>query len=184
VSANVELHEQLVPVSFLLGRWTGASVGLWIPGQALEFIDEIEFGHVGKPYLSYSQQTWRDGAASHGERGYLISAGDGTVGWTLAQPSGIVEVLSGSVSGTRIELRTGAITIAAGAKPVTDVERIYEVDGDELTYRLRIAMNDEPLVDHIVGTLHRWRPRPVPAASWRSRPTPLARAAAGRSPSR
>jgi hypothetical protein len=151
-----ELHPLLEQVAFLLGRWEGSALGLWAPGERLEFRDVVEFRHVGKPYLTYDQQTWRsDGAASHGERGYLISAGAGAVSWTLAQPSGVVEVLAGEVVGRRVELRTGTITLAPDAKPVTDVHRIYSVDGEELTYEVQIGMNGEDLAPHIAGTLRR-----------------------------
>ena len=114
------------------------------------------FDHVGKPNLGYRQQTWRlDGVASHGEAGYLIAAGPGRVNWTVAEPSGIVEALTGSVDGQRLELEAAAIALAPGAKRVTAVERSLWVEGDVLRYELRIAMNDEPLADHISGELRR-----------------------------
>jgi hypothetical protein len=153
---DLELHPLLRQVDFLLGRWEGTSLGLWVPGERLEFRDVIEFRHVGKPHLSYDQQTWRAGGVpSHGERGYLIAIGPGTVDWTLAQPAGVVEILTGEVADQRVTLRSGSIVLTPSAKPVTDVHRVYEVAGDTLTYELQIAMNGEPLAPHIAGTLSR-----------------------------
>ena len=156
MAGDLALHPMAEQLAFLLGRWEGASLGLWAPGEPLEFRDVIEFGHVGKPFLAYEQHTWRaDGTPSHGERGYLIATGAGTVEWALAQPSGILEALTGTVESGRVTLRTGAVARTAGAKHVTDVARDYAVDGDELRYELQIAMNGEPLAAHISGTLHR-----------------------------
>jgi hypothetical protein len=57
-------------------------------------------------------------------------------------------------------VRSVAIGRGPDAINVTAVERELSVDGGELHYRVRIAMNDEPLADHIAGRLH----RAVPAA--------------------
>ncbi|HEV2360357.1 MAG TPA: FABP family protein, partial [Acidimicrobiales bacterium] len=81
----------------LVGHWRGESAGLWNPADPIVFDEEVFFGQVGKPWLSYRQQTYRQGGpASHGESGYLIPAGPGRVEWTIAQPSGIVEVHAGT----------------------------------------------------------------------------------------
>jgi hypothetical protein len=161
VAQDPPLHPNVEPLEFLLGTWEGRSEGLWIPDRRVVFRDRMEFGHVGNPALSFRQQTWLDdGRASHGESGYLAIDEHGVVTWTIAEPSGVVEVHTGRAHGTELEMRCVAIGRASDAINVTAVERELEVDGDQLSYRIRIAMNDEAPADHIVGVLR----RAVPAA--------------------
>jgi hypothetical protein len=156
VPEDPPLHPSLSPIAFLLGRWKGEALGLWSPESPISFRDEVVFGHVGKHYLTFRQQAWRrDGLASHGESGYLTIEGDGTITWTIAEPTGIVEVHSGTVDGSRLEVRCAAIGRGPDATNVTAVERSVSVDGDELTYRIRIGMNGEPPAEHIEGRLLR-----------------------------
>lgn len=153
------LHPNLAPVAFLLGTWEGSSEGRWLADGGITFRERTEFGHVGKPFLTYRQQTWlADGVASHAESGYLGVADDGVLTWTIAEPSGVTEVHAGSVDGTRLELSCVSIGRGPDASNVTTVERQLSVDGDELRYRIRIAMNDEAPADHIEGLLHRAAP--------------------------
>jgi hypothetical protein len=158
VADDTPLHPQLAPLEFLLGTWEGTSLGRWVPDPVV-FRDRVEFGHVGKPYLTYRQQTWLEsGLASHGESGYLAIEDDGAVTWTIAEPSAVVEVHAGAVAGTTLEVGCVAIGRGPGAINVTTVERRLEVEGDELRYGIRIAMNDEEPADHITGVLHRATP--------------------------
>jgi hypothetical protein len=101
VAGNPALHPNLAPLEFLIGRWEGRAEGLWSPEGPIVFREKMEFGHVGKPFLSYRQQTWLEegGLASHGESGYLAIDEDGKLTWTIAEPSGVVEVHAGRVEG-------------------------------------------------------------------------------------
>jgi hypothetical protein len=93
--------------------------------------------------------------ASHGESGYLIASGHGGIDWTIAQPSGVVEVQVGFVTDGRIVVESHALGLAPTADNVTSVSRTLSVAGDILRYELAISMNEEPLAPHIEGELHR-----------------------------
>ncbi len=153
------MHEALTPLAGLLGTWEGVSLGLWNPDAPIAFRETVTYDHVGKPYLRYRQQTWReDGLASHGELGYLIP--EGGVRWQLilAQPSAITEIDAGILTGGRLELRSLTIGRAPGAKNVTAVARMIEFGVSDLRYELWIGMNDQAPAQHIRGDLRRVEP--------------------------
>jgi THAP4-like, heme-binding beta-barrel domain len=52
------LHESLVPLRFLLGRWRGSGVVGYPTIASVRFGQEISFSHNGKPYLIYTSRTW------------------------------------------------------------------------------------------------------------------------------
>src|SRR5688572_16613947 len=53
-----ELHPDLEPIAFLVGRWEGAGVGGYPTIESFNFGQEIVFGHNGKPFLTYTSRTW------------------------------------------------------------------------------------------------------------------------------
>ena len=89
-----ELHELLRPLQFLIGEWRGSGEGLWAGG--FSFTDAVRFSHDGRPLLRYDQVTvGPDGQPSHAETGFFAVQANGDVHVTLAEPSGITEVLVG-----------------------------------------------------------------------------------------
>ena len=73
---GAELHPDLAPLGFLLGRWEGAGVGGYPSIESFQYGEEISFSHNGKPYLIYISRTWlldaegKPGRPSHMETGF------------------------------------------------------------------------------------------------------------------
>lgn len=123
-----DLAPALQALSPLLGSWAGRGAGKYPTIRPFEYLEEVVFAHVGKPFLTYTQQTRAvaDGKPLHSETGYLRVCRPGCVELVLAHPSGITEIEVGtySVTGDVIELELstradGSIGLAPTAKEVT-----------------------------------------------------------------
>ena len=147
----------LEPLAFLLGDWVGEGEGEYPTIESFGYHEEISFRHVGKPFLVYTQRTRHadDGRPLHAEMGYFRPVGADRVERALAHPTGITEIATGTVIGTRIDLATTEVGRTPTAKEVTAVERTIEVDGDRLTYTVRMAAVGQPLQHHLSAALRR-----------------------------
>jgi hypothetical protein len=156
-----DLHPGVAVLASLLGVWAGQGAGKYPTIAPFEYLEEVTFGHVGKPFLSYVQKTKAadDGRPMHGETGYLRVPSAGLVELVLAHPTGVTEIDEGTltVAGSVIEMDLAATTIGrtASAKEVTALSRFIRVDGDELTYTVRMGAVGQRLQDHLTATLHR-----------------------------
>lgn len=149
-------HPSIAPLAFLLGTWSGAGRGEYPTIEAFTYTEEVTFAHVGKPFLSYVQRTRNsEGMPLHAEVGYLRPVGSDRAELVIAQPSGITEVHTGTVAGTRVEFGIEMIGLTPTAKEVTSVARMIRVDGDELSYRLDMAAVGQPQQFHLEAVLHR-----------------------------
>ena len=105
---------------------------------------------MGKPFLVYGQKTKAvaDGRPLHAGTGYLRVPGPGCLELVLAHPNGITEIDVGSYSVTgdliEIELATTSIGLTPTAKEVTALGRTLRIDGDELSYSMRMAAVGQP----------------------------------------
>lgn len=157
-----ELHLDVEPLRALLGTWAGPGAGSYPTIEPFEYLEEITFGHVGKPFLAYGQKT-RDastGLPLHAETGYWRPAGPGRVEVVLSHPSGLLELQLGTIEGTVIELRSSAVVGTPTAKPVTEVHRRFELsdDGQVITYDLSMAAMGLGLTHHLHAELRRQQP--------------------------
>ncbi len=156
-----DLHPDLQALAPLLGTWTGQGAGKYPTIEPFDYLEEVVFSHVGKPFLAYGQKTRAvaDGKPLHAETGYLRVPQPGHVELVLAHPSGITEIEVGtySVIGDRIgmELSTTAIGLAPTAKEVTALSRSFRIDGDELSYSVQMGAVGQPLQDHLAAVLRR-----------------------------
>ncbi len=159
-----DLHPDLEALAPLLGTWIGQGAGKYPTIQPFDYVEEVVFTHVGKPFLAYAQKTRAvaDGKPLHAETGYLRVPRPGHVELVLAHPSGITEIEVGTytVTGDLIELEmstspTGSVGLTPTAKEVTGLGRSYRIDGDELSYSVQMGAVGQPLQDHLAAVLRR-----------------------------
>jgi hypothetical protein len=156
-----DLHPGVAVLAPLLGAWTGEGAGEYPTIEPFGYVEDVTFGHVGKPFLTYGQRTRArdDGRPLHAETGYVRVPSPGRVELVLAHPTGITEIQEGtlSINGSTLsmELHATAIGLTTSAKDVTALSRSIRVDDDELTYTLRLGAVGQPLQHHLAATLHR-----------------------------
>ena len=109
----MELHPAVAHLAPLVGTWRGGGAGHYPTIDPFEYTEEVTFGHVGKPFLAYTQRTKSiDGAPMHAESGYWRPTGEQGLEVLIVHPSGIVEVLVGEATETHFGL---LVTLTAGA---------------------------------------------------------------------
>jgi hypothetical protein len=156
-----ELHPELTPVRFLLGRWEGAGVVGYPTIESVNFGQEISFSHNGKPFLIYTSRTWllaEDGTIGRPlamETGFWRPKPDGGLEVLLAHPTGITEIYLGQITGTKIEMVTDAVVRTATAKEVTAGKRLYGMIGADLGWAYDMAAVGQPLQSHVSAQLKR-----------------------------
>ena len=159
----IDLHPDLEALAPLLGTWVGRGAGEYPTIQSFEYLEEVVFTHVGKPFLVYGQKTKAvaDGKPMHAETGYLRVPREGTVELVLAHPSGVTEIEVGSYSVKgeviEIELATTDVGLTPTAKEVTALSRSLRIEGDQLSYSLRMGAVGQPEQHHLAAELHRKR---------------------------
>jgi hypothetical protein len=157
----MDLHPDVAVLAPLLGTWDGTGSGDYPTIDDFEYVESITFGHVGKPFVSYTQRTRHPetGAPMHGESGYLRVPVPGSIEIVMAQPTGLAEIYEGAVVGTEsmvvIDVRSTTIAATRTAKEVSITERTINVSGDELHYTFRMAAVGQPLQHHLTATLRR-----------------------------
>jgi hypothetical protein len=156
-----DLHPNLEELAPLLGTWAGRGAGEYPTIQPFEYLEEVVFTHVGKPFLVYRQKTKSvaDGKPLHAEAGFLRVPQPGHVELVLAHPSGITEIEVGSYSVQdsiiELELVTTDVGLTPTAKEVTALGRSLRLDGEELTYSLRMGAVGQPLQHQLAAVLRR-----------------------------
>ncbi len=125
-------------------------------------MEEISFGHSGKPFLSYTQTTQSSDGTEylHSEQGYLRAKPDGKFEAVIAHSTGIVEVSHGSVKDIQpdgIALLFKSIFIGATptAKEVNSIERELQITENTISYILKMSAVQQPLSIHLEAELHK-----------------------------
>ena len=151
------LHPDCEHLASLLGTWRGRGHGDYPTIEPFTYLEVVTFGHVGKPFLTYTQRTRHagDGRPLHSETGYWRCIGPDRVEVVLAHPTGVTTVEDGRVDGGRIMLVTTSIGLSPTAKRVERLERTFVIDGDTITYTVDMAAMGRPLTRHLDAELER-----------------------------
>ncbi|MEZ5132909.1 MAG: FABP family protein [Mycobacterium sp.] len=155
-----DLHPAVAALAPLLGNWSGRGSGEYPTIEPFGYTEEVDIGHTGKPFLTYSQRTRSDdGSPLHAETGYIRMPSRGRIELVIAQPTGVTEIDEGTVTTHGPELmihaRSTTVGLTATAKEVLDVARSFRVAGDEMRYTLEMGAVGLPLQHHLAATLHR-----------------------------
>jgi hypothetical protein len=151
-----ELHPVCAPLAFLLGTWQGAGTGVYPTIEGFSYAEEVSFTHAGKPFVAYMQKT-KDavtGLPLHAEAGFLRPRDDGRIEFILAQPSGIAELLEGTVEDRDVRLASTAVLGTGSAKPVTATERRFWMEGGVLHSSVAMAAMGMELQRHVASEMY------------------------------
>ena len=154
-----ELHPDCEPLRLLLGTWRGEGRGDYPSIEPFDYLEEVTFGHVGKPFLAYSQKTRHKdtGEPLHAETGYWRPVASDTIEVVLAHPTGVSEITEGSFAlhadELNIKLASSHIGLTTTATEVTQVVRRITATADTLHYTLDMAAVGHPLQRHLEATL-------------------------------
>ena len=154
-NAPVAPHPDIARLAPLLGVWRGSGHGEYPTIDSFDYQEEIHFGHVGRPFLTYRQRTRHatDGRSLHAETGYLRCAGPDRIELILAHPTGISEIWVGEADGAKVELRTDVVARTETAKEYTAGHRLYGLVQGDLLWAFDMAAMGQPMQSHLSAQL-------------------------------
>ncbi len=161
MTTSPPVHQAVQPLANLLGAWQGRGHGEYPTIEPFSYVEEITFGHVGKPFLAYQQRTRHaeSGQPLHAETGYWRPVDDGGVELVLAHPTGILECLTGNTTiddeGRTVIEFTCRPVLSPTAKSVTETSRVFTIEGDTLRYDMAMAAVGHDLTHHLSARLDR-----------------------------
>lgn len=165
------LPDELLPISWLIGRWVGVGLGQYPTIENFRFGQEVSFSTDGRPFLSYWSRSWLlddDGNQVRPlatETGFWRPRPENQFEVTLAHPTGFAEVWYGSVevtgienatiTGARASMKTDAVLRTASAKEYNQGERLYGLVDGKLLWTFDMAAMGETMTNHLSASLSR-----------------------------
>ncbi|MEX2984766.1 FABP family protein [Streptomyces sp. C36] len=134
-----DLHPDLVPLVFLLGKWEGAGVADFPGEEKCNFGQEVTFSHDGRDFIEYTSHTWvLDGEGKmvrplETEAGFWRIDKNRNVEVVMTRHSGVAEVWYGELADQKpqIDLATDAVARTDASGPYSGGKRLYGyVKGD------------------------------------------------------
>jgi hypothetical protein len=156
-----DLHPDLMPIAWMIGRWEGSGKGTYPGTEDFDFGQQVDFAHNGGSYLHYLSQTFEvddQGRAVRPltmETGFWRPLSDGTLEVVMSHPEGYNEIWYGKINGAQIELSTDAVVRTATAEDYAAGQRLYGNVEGEMLWTLDKAANGEPLQSHLWARLVR-----------------------------
>jgi hypothetical protein len=156
-----DLHPNVHPFAWLLGRWEGGGEGDYPTISPFRFGQELIFQQDGRPFLHYMSRAWlvdeeggriREAAQ---ETGFLRCLEGGSAELLLSHNTGFLELWHGTVEGAKLELATDAVVRTETAKEVTAGHRLYGLVEGELWFAYDMAAVGQSLQPHLWGKLVR-----------------------------
>ena len=168
----MDLPEELLPLSWLLGQWVGVGTGQYPTIEDFRFGQELSFTCDGRPFIAMNSRSWildADGNRErHGamESAYFRPRPDNEFEALFIHPTGYTEVWHGKVTVSEIqdatitraslEMNTDSVMRTSSAKEYLGGQRLYGLapDGD-LAWTFDMAAVGEPLGNHLAAKLKR-----------------------------
>ena len=156
-----DLPPALAPLAWLIGRWEGAGVVGYPTMESVNFGQEIEVSHDGRPFLEWQSRTWLLDAEGGLEKPAARESGfwrvpeEGTAELLLTHPTGIVEMYYGTIEPARLTLQTDAVVRSPHAKDYSAAKRLYGLVDSRLMWAMDMAAEGKPLQSHASAELRR-----------------------------
>jgi THAP4-like, heme-binding beta-barrel domain len=161
-----DLHPALLALLPYIGEWRGRGKGGFPTIEDFDYAQELRISHDGRPFLHYESRAWILDQESKPVRPAMREVGwmrpvmeDGRatdeVEALLTNPTGIMELYLGRVSGTQLEMATDAVLRTATAKEVTAGHRLYGIVEGALLYAQDMAAVGHGLSPHLSARLIR-----------------------------
>lgn len=147
MSVGKSIEELFEELRMLVGNWRGEGRGQFPTIDAFRYLEETAFSeNPGEMLVHFEQRSWlldEEGnivKPLHWESGFFIPAEDGRIDILNAQNSRRVEVLRGLSRLENGRWTLVAASVLHGYDPrMTATAREFEVFGDTLRYRVRMA---------------------------------------------
>jgi hypothetical protein len=156
------LHDALLALLPLVGRWTGAGTGVAPNGAEFSYGQQIDLVHDGRPFLAYEARSWLVDTSGNVIRQAWRESGfwrpgtaEDDVEIVIASNTGEALVFAGTAGDLRWELATTSAAAAATAKAVTGERRLYALIDGDLVYATELAPAGASYAPHLNARLTR-----------------------------
>ena len=155
------LHEDLYPLAWMVGTWTGTGRGEYPTIEPFQVAQEVTFNHDGRNFLNYYSRTWiiddnKDIVAPfESETGFWRVKDKKVLEVVLAHSQGISEGWVGVVDGAKIQLAMDQGYSSPSSKIITAGQRLYGHVEGELFTAYDMASEGHPLQAYMWSSLAR-----------------------------